>query len=99
MRNQTKITPLSFRFLQREYKLCSNAFGADYIDCFVVSHNNFFYDGKSDSGACFVTTTGKVGLVESLPDFVDAVLWDSHTKILNGTILFFAFVIKLDYNL
>ena len=48
--------------------------------------DNFFYDRKAEPGAAFVPATGEVCLVETLPDFGDAVFRNTHTIVFDGNI-------------
>lgn len=54
---------------QSENKLCANALCTDTVDIFSMSLNDFFYNGKSKTGAALVFSAGEVGFVKSFPDF------------------------------
>ena len=46
----------------------------------------FFDDGQSQPGSLFVLAPGEVGLVETFPDLIQRVSWDSDAIILDGGI-------------
>lgn len=48
-----------------------------------MSLNDFFYNGKSKTGAALVFSTGQVGFVKSFPDFFQAVFWNTDSGILD----------------
>lgn len=73
---------------QRKDKLRTNAFRADTVDIFSMCLDDFFYNGKAEPGAAFVPATGEVCLVETLPDFGDAVFRNTHTIVFDGNIGF-----------
>ena len=54
--------------------------------------NNFFYDRESKTGTLLVLSTGQVGFVETLKNFVLAVFWNSDAGILDRNKYFFAFL-------
>ena len=70
-----------FCYRQREDKFRSHTFGADHIDVLVVCSNDLLYNGKSKTSAFLVFSTGEVGLIETLPDFVQAVFGNSDTGV------------------
>ena len=48
----------------------TNAFRADTVDIFSMCLDDFFYNGKSKSGALLVFSAGEVCLVETIPDLL-----------------------------
>lgn len=56
---------------QRKDKLRTNAFRADTVDIFSMCLDDFFYNGKSKSGALLVFSAGEVCLVETIPDLFE----------------------------
>ena len=59
--------PMRLSAGKREDKLRANSLCTDDIDIFVVCLDDLFYDGKTQTGALFVLTTGKVTLIEAFP--------------------------------
>ena len=45
--------------------------------------NDFFYNGKSKTGATLVFSAGQVGFVKSFPDFFQTVFWNTDSGILD----------------
>ena len=68
---------------QRKDKLRTNAFRADTVDIFSMSLNDFFYNGKSKTGAALVFSAGEVGFVKSFPDFFQTVFGNTDSGILD----------------
>ena len=81
---------------QRKDKLRTNAFRADTVDIFSMCLDDFFYNGKSKSGALLVFSAGEVCLVETLPDLREGVLGDSKAGVLDRDEDFFIFFGRLD---
>ena len=75
---------LLFRQRQRKDKLRTNAFRADTVDVFAVCLDNLLYDGETKPGSFFVLAAGEIRLVEALPDFRDACLWNAAAGVLDG---------------
>ena len=75
---------LLFRQRQRKDKLRTNAFRADTVDIFSMCLDDFFYNGKSKSGALLVFSAGEVCLVETIPDLFDAVFWQARCRLFLG---------------
>ena len=48
-----------------------------------MSLNNFFYNGKSKTGAALVFSAGEVGFVKSFPDFFQTVFGNTDSGILD----------------
>ena len=48
-----------------------------------MSLNDFFYNGKSKTGAALVFSAGEVGFVKSFPDFFQTVFWNTDSGILD----------------
>ena len=71
-------------FWQREDKFCSHAFGAHYIDIFVVRLDDFLYNGKTKSGASGLLGTALIYTVETFKDALLALLWNTDAGILHG---------------
>lgn len=69
---------------QRKDKLRTNAFRADTVDIFSMCLDDFFYNGKSKSGALLVFSAGEVCLVETIPDLFDAVFWNADSGVFDG---------------
>ena len=69
---------------QRKDKLRTNAFRADTVDVFAVCLDNLLYDGETKPGSFFVLAAGEIRLVEALPDFRDACLWNAAAGVLDG---------------
>ena len=69
---------------QSEDKLGAYTLRADNIDVLVVSLNDFFYNGKAKAGALFVFASGKVSLIEAIPDALDTVFRDTNTCVFYG---------------
>ena len=68
---------------QSENKLCANALCTDTVDIFSMSLNDFFYNGKSKTGAALVFSAGEVGFVKSFPDFFQTVFGNTDSGILD----------------
>jgi len=56
-------------FWEGEDEFRPYALGADDVDIFIVSLNDFTDNGKSQASSFFVFSTGKITLVKPLPDF------------------------------
>ena len=87
---------LLFRQRQRKDKLRTNAFRADTVDIFSMCLDDFFYNGKSKSGALLVFSAGEVCLVETIPDLFDAVFWNADSGVFDGNKDFLIFFGRLD---
>ena len=81
---------------QRKDKLRTNAFRADTVDIFSMCLDDFFYNGKSKSGALLVFSAGEVCLVETIPDLFDAVFWNADSGVFDGNKDFLIFFGRLD---
>ena len=68
---------------QAEDKFRAHTFGADHIDGFFVSLDDFLYDGESESGALLVLAAGRVRLEEAVPDLFLILLRDADAGILD----------------
>ena len=51
--------------------------------------DNFFYDGKAETGAFFVFSAGEICLIETFPDFFQAVFWNTDAGIPDRNKYFF----------
>ena len=85
-----QLFPLGCR--QGEDKFSADSFGTNDVDIFIMCLNNFFYDRESKTGTLLVLSTGQVGFVETLKNFVLAVFWNSDAGILDRNKYFFAFL-------
>lgn len=86
-----QLFPLGCR--QGEDKFCADSFGTDDVDIFIMCLNNFFYDRESKTGTLLVLSTGQVGFVETLKNFVLAVFWNSDAGILDRNKYFSLFLV------
>lgn len=69
---------------EREDKLGSHALRADHVDVLAMGLDDLLDNGKPKTGSLFVFASGEVCLVESIPDFLDAVRRNSDSGILDG---------------
>ena len=53
---------------------------------FIVSLNDFFYNGQAKACPFFILAPGQVGLVEALPDLVQLFSGDADSVIFDGDI-------------
>lgn len=85
LKHSFRFTLLFFIFGDRqgENKLCANALCTDTVDIFSMSLNDFFYNGKSKTGAALVFSAGEVGFVKSFPDFFQTVFGNTDSGILD----------------
>ena len=67
-----------------EDKFGSDPFGTDDINIFMVCMNDFFYNGKTKSGAFFIFSTGSICLIKAFPDTSDAIFWNTDAAIFDG---------------
>ena len=61
---------LDFRNRKCEKELAAFTFGADYIDIFVVSSDDFLGNGEAKACAFLVLTTGWICFIESVENFM-----------------------------
>ena len=73
-----------FAFGECKDKFGTNALCTDDIDILVMRRDDLLHDGESKAGAPLVLAAGEVGLVEALPDFRDACLWNAAAGVLDG---------------
>ena len=69
---------------QRKRKISTTPKNTGGVNIFTVGIDNFFGDGKSQTGACFVLSAGDIRFIETIPDVwkaffrnADAVIADS----------------------
>lgn len=73
-----------FAFGECKDKFGTNALCTDDIDILVMRSDDLFDDRKSQSRSFAVFSAGGVELVEALPDFGNACLWNAAAGILDG---------------
>ena len=69
---------------ERKDKFRADAFRTDNINVFMMGMNNFFYNGEAQAGTLFISAPGKIRLVETFPDFTEAVSGNADAGILDG---------------
>ena len=87
-----------FRLVEGEDEFGSDAFRTDDVDILVMGADDFFYDGKSETGALAVFSAGGVDLVKTIPDLGQAFFRDADAGILYGDKYFPVFFRRLDNN-
>ena len=74
----------AFRCGKREDEFCACSFRADDIDILVMRADDFADDGKAKSGSFFISATGDVRLIKTLPDLWQVLLRDAFPEVFDG---------------
>ena len=69
--------------LQGEDKFTAYTLCTDYIDVLVVGSDDFFHDGKPQSGAFLIFTSGQIRFVEAFPDQLQLFFGNTDTGVLD----------------
>ena len=69
---------------QGEGELAANGLRGDHVDVFPVGLNDLPDDGQAKARALFIPAPGGIGLIEAVPDLLQALLGDAAARVLDG---------------